>query len=241
MKKNCRSTALEDISNVILSNLSLTLHNNLVTLDRYYFTSILINEVFIPALQYTSSKTLTDGILKVLLVNLNFLCQVENAKNVLIALKADSTEKSCNRQLLLTIDIGIHHIVDVGCKLNPRTLERNDTCTVENSTVSMNTLAKEHTRRSMQLSHYNTLCTIDYKCTIAGHVRNSTQENILDNSTEILMIRVSTIQLHLSLQWNTICKSSLQALIDAITRRVNIVVKELKHEVITRVCYREIL
>ena len=119
MKKNCRSTTIENLSDVIFCEFCLTIHDNLITLDRYNLTSILIYEVLIPALQYTSSKLATYGSLHVLLVNLYFLSKVENLQNILILLIAHSTEKSCYWQLLLTIDISIHDIVNISSELNP--------------------------------------------------------------------------------------------------------------------------
>ena len=93
----------------------------------------------------------------------------------------------------------------------------------------------------MQLRYNNTLSTIDDESTVLCHVRNSTQEYILDESTEILMIWVCTVKFHLSLQRYTIRKTSLQALINSIAWRVNIVIQELKNEIITSIGDREVL
>ena len=241
MEKHSRSTTFEDFFYIFLSKFSLTLHDYLVTLDRYNFTSILIHEVLIPALQNTSSKSLADSSLHVLLVHLHFLSEVEDLKDILILLITDGTEQSSYRQLLLTVDIGIHDVVDVSSKLNPAALEWDDTCRIEHSTIGVNTLTEENARRAVQLRNDNTLSTIDHESTIISHVRYSTQKYILDKSTEILMVRIRTIQLHFSLQRYAICKTSLQALIDRIARRVNIVIQELKNEIITRIGDREVL
>ena len=99
----------------------------------------------------------------------------------------------------------------------------------------MNTLTEENARRAVQLRNNNALSTVDDECTVISHVRDCTQEYILDKSTEILMVRIRTIQLHLSLQRYAICKPSLQTLIDRIARRVNIVIQELKNEIITSI------
>ena len=55
------------------------------------------------------------------------------------------------------------------------------------------------------------------------------------------MIRISTIQFQLSLQRHTICQTALQTLVDGVAGRVDIVIQELKNEVITRVGDREVL
>ena len=58
----------------------------------------------------------------------------------------NGTEKSRNGQLLLTVDVGIHNVVDVGGKFNPRTLERNDTGGIKNFSVGVNSLTEENAR-----------------------------------------------------------------------------------------------
>ena len=55
------------------------------------------------------------------------------------------------------------------------------------------------------------------------------------------MIRVGAIQFQLSLQRYAIGETTLQALVDGVAGRVDIVIQELKNEVITRVGDREIL
>ena len=241
MKQNSLRTTLNNLLNIISSKFSLTLHDYFITLDRYYFTSILINEVLIPTLQNTSSKLTTNSSLHILLVNLHLLSEIKNLKNILILFVTNSTQQCGYRQLLLTIDICIHYIVNVSCKFNPASLERNDTSRIKHGTICMNTLAKEHTRRAMKLRNNNTLSTINHESTIIGHIWDSTKEHILNKCTEILMIRISTIQFHLSLQRYTICKTTLQTLINRIARRVDIVIQELKNEIVTCIGNREVL
>ena len=114
-----RSTAVEDLLSVLLGNLRFALHDHLITLDGSHLTRVLIHEVLCPALQYTGSQMLTDHLLHILLGHLHFLSEVEDLKNILVSLETDGTEKGCYRQLLLSVDVGIHHIVDIGSKLNP--------------------------------------------------------------------------------------------------------------------------
>ena len=49
-------------------------------------------------------------------------------KDILIGIETDSAQKGCYRQLLLTIDVCVHDIVDVSSELNPRALEWDNTC-----------------------------------------------------------------------------------------------------------------
>ena len=146
MHKDGRSTTLKNLINILLGNFRLALHDDLVTLNGNHLTGILIDEVLIPALQYTGCQVAANHLLHILLINLHFLSKVKDLKDVLISLKADSTQQCGHGQLLLSVDVSIHHIVDVSGKLNPRTLERDDTCTVKHGTIGMDALTEEHTR-----------------------------------------------------------------------------------------------
>ena len=119
MNKNGLCTALENIQQVLVGNLCLTLHDDLITLNGYNFAGILINEVLVPALQHTCCQLLAYHLLQGCLVNLHLLSEVEDLQDVLIGFEADGTKKSSNRQLLLTVNISIHDIVNVRSKLNP--------------------------------------------------------------------------------------------------------------------------
>ena len=220
---------------------SFTVDNYLITFDSYNFTGILINEVFCPCLQNTSCQFTSDDFLQVGLVNLNVFCQIKDFKNIFIVFKTYGTQQCSYRKLLLTVDISIHHVIDIGRKFNPRTFERDNTCRIQFSTVGMNALSEEHTWRTVQLRNYNTFCSVNNESTFRSHIRDSSQINILNYRIEVFMIGVGTIKLKLSFQGNTISQSTLQAFIDRIVRRVDIVIKELEHEVVTSICDREIL
>ncbi len=105
----------------------------------------------------------------------------------------------------------------------------------------MHALAEENARRTMQLCHYYTFCSIDDKSTICRHVRNCSKEHVLNDRTEVLMVLIRAIKLHLSLQWDTISQAPLKALINRVTRRIYIIIEELKHKIIARVCNWEVL
>ena len=146
MNEDGLCAALKNLHHIIISNLRLTLEDHLVTLNRNYLTSILINEILVPALKHTGCQLGTNILLQGSLIDLHLLSKVEDLEDLLIRLESDGTKQCRYRQLLLTIDISIHHIVDVGSKLDPRTLERNNTCGIQQRTVSMYTLAEEHAR-----------------------------------------------------------------------------------------------
>ena len=69
---------------------------------------------------------LADVLLQILTRSRDFLGVHENLQNVLVLLETDGAQQSGNGQLLLTVDVSVHHIVDVRCKLNPRALEGDD-------------------------------------------------------------------------------------------------------------------
>ena len=110
---------VEYLLDILLFNHSLTVENNVVTLDRNYFTGILIGKVLYPCLEHTGCQLAAYGFFQVGLVHFEFLSKSENLNDVLIALKTDCTQQCGHGQLLLAVDVGIHHIVNVGCELNP--------------------------------------------------------------------------------------------------------------------------
>ena len=239
--KNGVSTALQDVDHVLLGNLGLTIHDDLVTLDGHHLASILIDEVLVPTLQHTGGEFAADDLLQGGLAHLHLLGQVEDLQDVLIVLETDGTKQCRNRQLLLTVDVGIHHVVDVGGKLNPRTLERDDAGRVEQRAVGVDILSEEHAGRTMQLRHDHTLGTIDDERAIGSHIGNGTQEHVLNHRAEILMVGIRAVKFQLGLQGYAIGQAALQTLVDGVAGRVDIVVQELKNEIITRVGDREVL
>ena len=93
----------------------------------------------------------------------------------------------------------------------------------------------------MQLRYHNTLCAIEYERTTIGHIGDSTEIHILNYNAEILVLVVSTIELKLRLQRHTIGQTALQTLLDRVTGRIDIVVDELKYEIIAGIGDGEIL
>ena len=93
----------------------------------------------------------------------------------------------------------------------------------------------------MQLGYNHALRSIDNKGTIGSHVRNRSQENILYHRLKIFMIRIRAIQFQLSLQRYAISKTTLKTFIYGIAGRIDIVIQELKNEIVSRVGDREVL
>ena len=93
----------------------------------------------------------------------------------------------------------------------------------------------------MQLRYDNTLRSIDDERTVVRHVRYRAKKHVLNKCAKVLMVRVGTIQLHLRLEGYAVSQPALQALVNSITRRVDVVIQELKNEIVSRVGDREIL
>ena len=193
VEQHSRNAAVENFANVFFCNFRFALHNHLVALDRYNFARILVNEVFVPAFQHTGGQAFAKSLLHVLLINLNLFGQVEYLQDVAVVFVADGTQQRGYGQLLLTVDVGIHHVVDVGSELNPRTFEGDDTRRIEHRSVGMHALSEENAGRAVQLRHDNALGTVDNKGTVRGHIGNCTQENVLDKGSEIFVVGVGAV------------------------------------------------
>ena len=139
-------TALKNLHHIFVGDLGLTFHDHLITLNGYNLTGILIDEVLVPALQHAGCQFTANHSFQALLVHLHLLGQVEDLEDILISLKTDGTEQCRYGQLLLTVDIRVHHIINVGSELNPRALERNDTCRIQQCSVCVYALTEEYAR-----------------------------------------------------------------------------------------------
>ena len=104
---------------VLLFHNRFTIENNFISLNGYHLTCIFIYEVFHPGFQYTSGQTTTDRPLQSRFADFYFICQIENIQDVTIRFETNGSQQSRYRQLLLSIDVSIHDIVDVRSKFYP--------------------------------------------------------------------------------------------------------------------------
>ena len=241
VQENRGDSRFENHVDVLLFKHNLTLDNHLVAFDRYNLTGILVGIVFYPGSQHTGSQTTTDGLFEVGLRYFHLFGQTEDFQNVLIAFETDGTQKRGNRQFLLTIDIGIHHVVDVRSELYPRTFKRNDSGRIELGTVGVNALSEKDTGRAVQLRNDNTLGSIDDEGTFLGHVGNGTEIDVLNNRIEIFVVGVGTIEFELGFQRHAVCESAFKTLVDGVTGRIDIIVEKFEDKVVTGVGDGEIL
>ena len=93
----------------------------------------------------------------------------------------------------------------------------------------------------MQLRHDNALGTVDNKGALGGHVRNHAKIDMLLYRLEVLVVRIFATQFHFGLQRNAVSKATLDTLLDGITGRINVIIKEFELEIISCVSDGEIL
>ena len=196
LQHNSGHACIQNHVYVFLGQLCLTINHRIGTFQRCQLAGVRIDHVLGPFLQNHGSKTtmLGHGLLQVGLIDLHLLCRSKDFDNVFFVFKAYGTQKCRYRQLLLAVDIGIHHIIDVSGELYPRTAERDDTRTIKLGTVGVSALSEEHAGRTVQLRHNNALGTINDKSALLGHIRNGTKIHILYHGVKILVVGVGTVK-----------------------------------------------
>ena len=93
----------------------------------------------------------------------------------------------------------------------------------------------------MQLGNDHTLGTVDNERAVGGHVRDSTEEHVLDKRAEVLVVGVGAVELQLGLQRHAVGQSALQTLVNGVTGRIDVVVEKLQHEIVACIRNREVL
>src|SRR4030095_5701732 len=92
----------------------------------------------------------------------------------------------------------------------------------------------------MQLGNNNPFSAIDNESTSRRHVRNVTQEHILNDCLEIDVFLIITAQTKFGFERNSISQSSFHTLFDGITGRIDKIIKELQHENVAGIRDRKI-
>ena len=86
---------------------------------RGFFAGVLVHEILHPALQHAGGELAANGILQGGLGHLDLVGQAEDLQDLLVALETDGTQQRGHRQLLLPVDVGVHHPVDVRGEFDP--------------------------------------------------------------------------------------------------------------------------
>ena len=241
MEEDSLNARVEDFINVVLLDDGVAVYHHVVTLNRNHLTGVLVNEVFVPRLEHAGGKLAAYSLLEVGLVHFNLFGQPKYLDDVVVGLQAYRAQQCCHGQLLLAVDVGIHHIVDIGGKLNPAAAEGDDARRIELCAISMHALPEEHARRAVQLRNDDALGTVDDKSALVGHVRDGSQIHVLDNGSKVLMVGVGAVELELGLEGDAIGQPTVEALLHCVARRIDKIVKEFKDKVVASVRNGEVL
>ena len=119
MEEDAFCTAIYNLVYVVGFEYRFAVDDNIVTLDGYHFAGVLINKVFYPCAQYPCCEFSAHSFLEVCSVDLHFVREVEDFQYLLVVFVTDCPEEGGDGELFLTVDIGVHHIIDVRSELYP--------------------------------------------------------------------------------------------------------------------------
>lgn len=105
---------------------SFTVNNDFVTLDGNNFTGIFVYKSSIHVFNTRAANLRPTIFLRFVLFTFTSSAKLKSRECPCHS-QIRGSQQSGNRQFLLTVNVRIHDVVDVGGKLNPRTLERDDT------------------------------------------------------------------------------------------------------------------
>ena len=229
----------EDFVDMSLFENRLAVHDDVVAFDIDDLAGVLVHEVLVPGLQDTGRELAADAFLEVRLVYLDLFGQSEDVEDRLVAFKADGAQQGGDGEFLLAVDVGVHHVVDVGRELDPGTLEGDDARRVELGAVGVHALAEEYARRAVQLGNDDTFGTVDDEGSAGSHVRDGAQIDVGDHRIEVFVFLVRAIELELGLERHVVGEAHVEALVHRVARRVDEVVDELQDEVVAGIGNRE--
>ena len=166
------------------------LHDGKGTFNGDQFTGIFIFEVLEPGLQDVSRQFAAFVLLEHLFGSRHFIGQSETVQDVLVGTVTNGTQEGGDRQLLLTVDVGIHDIVDVRRELDPGSLEGDDTGAIELSAVGMHALVEKYAGGTVKLRNDNSLGAVNDERTGGGHIRDVPEVDVLHAGVKVLVLRV---------------------------------------------------
>ena len=112
---------------VVFLEYRLAVDDHFRTGDIHHLTGLVIYKILVPCLGDGGRQFLAHILLQVGFGCLHLLGDVENAEDVLVRLIADGAQQRRDRQFLLTVDVRIKDIVDVGGEFHPGAFEGDDT------------------------------------------------------------------------------------------------------------------
>ena len=119
VEEDCLSAGIDDFIDLVFVENGLAVDYDLVSLDGDDLARIFVNEVLDPRFQDTRGEFAADALLEIGLAYFDLVGKPEDCENIFIGLETDCTEHRRYGELLLTVDVGVHDIVDVGSELDP--------------------------------------------------------------------------------------------------------------------------
>ena len=101
----------------------------------------------------------------------------------------------------------------------------------------MHALAEEYARRAVQLGNHDSLRSVYDEGTSRCHIRDITQEHILDYLLKVFMLRICAGKFELGPHWNTVSQTPVHTLFFGVDWRVYGIIKKLQNEVVAGVPY----
>ena len=165
--------------------------------DRNHFTGIFIHKVFHPCTEYGQCWRLPKYFCKDF-YPLSLHRPYQTVLGYPYCFKTDWTQQCGNREFFFTVDVSIHHIVDVGCKFHPVHLWKELPLQSKSFFRWGEQTDQRYTRWTVQLDTTTRSAPLITKVP-RGVVRNITEKHILHDGLEIHMFFIITAQAQFSL------------------------------------------
>ncbi len=124
-----------------------SVQNNFIPFNGNHFSGVFVNKVFNPGFEYAGCKLPAQAFLQTGFCDFDFIGQAKDFQNVFVTFKPYGPEQRGDRQFFLSVNVSVHHVVDVCCKFNPGTFERDDSCRIQFCSVCVYALSKKYSGR----------------------------------------------------------------------------------------------
>ena len=146
MKKDSFNTCVDDLLDVFAFQNGFPFDDHIVTFDGNHLTGILIHKIFKPGTDNPCSQFSAEDSFQSCFTDLHFFSEVKYFQDIAVGFITDGTQQSGYRHFLFTVDVSIHHIVDIGRELHPRSSERDDPGRIKLGSVGVSVLSEKYTR-----------------------------------------------------------------------------------------------
>ena len=209
------------------------------TFDGDHLTGVLVLEVLGPRLEDLGGEETATVLPEGGLVGGDLISESEDVDDILVAVVADGPQQGGHGQLLLPVDVGIHHAVDVRRELDPGALEGDDAGGIQLGPVGVHALVEEHARGPVELGNDDALRSVDDEGAGRRHVRDVAQIHVLDPRVEVFVLGIGAGKAEFRLQGDIVGEAPLKAFLDRILGRIDEVIDKAEFVVVPRVLDRE--